>query len=299
MSTSSNGSSNYNSSSSEYRLIKRSCPDSPSSSKRSRLKTTGEDYQLRKLTYYGDKTQTNDEVHQSIELCPVMKALVDTEVFQRLRHIKQLGTSEYLYDCANGNRFQHSLGVAALAERMTQTIKDEQPKLNASDKDVLCVKLAGLLHDIGHGPYSHLYESFRLGQLPQYLKQHPELNECYKDCEHLLVPTKWSHEDSSLVMIDTALAELGLAIDLYHLDEPLRQIGHGVDATSMKVFKPPDDSKDCILTSRDFIFIKECILGEPLPEVKEKLHISTFIGRKEHYKEWLYDVVNNRYSGLE
>jgi len=36
-----------------------------------------------------------------------------------------------------------------------------------------------------------------------------------------------------------------------------------------------------------------------LPEVKEKLHISTFIGRKEHYKEWLYDVVNNRYSGLE
>lgn len=285
-----------------YRLIRRSssledetAPSAAAAKKR--LKTTGDDFHLKKLTYYGDKIQTNDEVHQSIELCPVMKALVDTEVFQRLRHIKQLGTSEYLYDCANGNRFQHSLGVATLAEKMTKTIKEEQPLLGATDKDVLCVKLAGLLHDIGHGPYSHLYEGFR-SDLQDHLDAHPELKEHYSDCKHLVVPTKWSHEQSSLLMIDTALTELGLQINLQRLDEPLEQIGDGVDTESMRVFKP-QGLQDGVLTSRDFVFIKECILGKPLKEVKDELGISAFIGRQEHQKEWLYDIVNNRHSGLD
>ena len=279
------------------RLMKRS-PEKETAPSVKRLKKTGDVFQLKKLTYYAEKMQTNDEVHQSIECCPVMKALVDTEVFQRLRNIKQLGTSEYLYDCANGNRFQHSLGVAALAERMTKTIKEEQPKLGTTDKDVLCVKLAGLCHDLGHGPFSHLYESFRMDGLVNFLNAHPELKEHYSDCEDLVVPEKWSHEQSSLLMINTALAELGLGIDLDHLDEPLQQIGDGVDADSMRVFKPPG-VEDSVLTSRDFVFVKECILGKPLEEVKEKLGKSCFIGRQEHHKEWLYDIVNNRHSGMD
>ena len=259
-----------------------------------RLKTTGDEdaFKLVALTHYGDKVQTNDEVHQSIELCPVMKALVDTEVFQRLRSIKQLGTSEYLYDCANGNRFQHSLGVAKLAERMAKTIQEEQPNLGTTHKDVLCVKLAGLLHDVGHGPYSHAYEAFRENDLVKYLKAHPELEKLYSDCDHLVVPKKWSHEQSSLLMIDTALAELGLEIDLDNLDQPLRQIGDGVDTKTMRVFKPPN-VEDAVLTSRDFVFIKESILGEPLG------NNTRLIGREEYHKEFLYDIVNNKWSGLD
>lgn len=261
---------------------------------RAGLKTTGEEnvFQLVPLTHYGDKVQTNDEVHQSIELCPVMKALVDTEVFQRLRNIKQLGTSEFLYDCANGNRFQHSLGVAALAERMAKTIREEQPNLGTTHKDVLCVKLAGLLHDVGHGPYSHAYESFREHDLVRYLKANPELKKHYHDCDHVGVPKRWSHEQSSLLMIDAALAELGLEIDRDHLDQPLRQIRDGVDAETMRVFKPPG-IKDAVLTSRDFVFIQECILGKPLEGS------TRFIGREENHQEFLYDIVNNKWSGLD
>ncbi|KAL3916833.1 MAG: hypothetical protein SGILL_004998 [Bacillariaceae sp.] len=262
-----------------------------------RYKTTGEDNlsQLRQLTY-GDKTQTNDEIHQSIELCPVTKALVDTTVFQRLRNIHQLGASEYVYMCGAHNRFQHSLGVAHLAEKLCLNIQSEQPALETTYKDVLCVKLAGLLHDIGHGPFSHLYEEFRSTRLPHYLEANPDLKEEYKDCEHLQVPEGWAHEDSSLIMVDAALAELGLAIDEKHLDQPLRQIAYGpknVDARSMKVFKPPN-AKDAVLTSRDFVFVKECIYGKPL-----KGNNGKFIGRLKQEQEWLYDVVNNRHNGLD
>jgi deoxynucleoside triphosphate triphosphohydrolase SAMHD1 len=265
-----------------FRLIKRPVEaDASLSIKKPRLKT-GSTFVLRRLTPSKDKIQTNDEIHQSIELCPVMKALVDTQAFQRLRNIKQLGTSEFLYDCANGNRFTHSLGVAYLAERMCQSIKEEQPNLGATDKDVLCVKLAGLLHDLGHGPYSHLYETFRHEALPNYLKENPDLEACYSDCQNLKVPEHWSHEQSSLQMIDAALAELGLEIDMNNLDRPLRQIGDGVDAITMRVFKP-QCGEDPVLTSRDLVFIKECILGKPLPEVECR----SFIGRQEARLEWV------------
>lgn len=282
-----------------YRLIKRPLDgESPSfSPSAKRYKSTGDDFEVRALQY-DDKMQTNDEIHQSISVCPVMKVIIDTEVFQRLRYIKQLGTSEFLYDCANHTRFMHSLGVAHLAERMAETIKQEQPNLGATEKDVLCVKLAGLLHDIGHGPYSHLYESFREDALPKFLKEHPDLADCYADCQDLKVPMAWSHELSSLQLIDIALEELGLKIDLDNLDKPLKQIGHGIDANSIRVFKPPG-VKDSVLTSRDFVFVKECILGRPLPEVIDKLDSNSFIGRTKPTQEWLYDIVNNRHSGLD
>jgi len=257
-----------------------------------RFKTTGEDLVLRQLTYHKDKMDTNDEIHESIELCPVTKALVDTEVFQRLRNIRQLGNAEYIYACANHNRFQHSLGVAFLAEKMCKTIKEEQPELGATDKDVLCVKLAGLLHDLGHGPYSHAYEGFRDHYLPKYLEANPHLKEEYRDCENLQTIADWSHEQSSLLFIDAALKELGLQIDLNNLDKPLKQIGDGIDANSMRVFKPRK-LKDAVLTSRDFLFIKESIFGKPLEG------FNYFVGRQEQQVEWLYDIVSNRHNGLD
>lgn len=249
-----------------------------------------------------DFTITSDEVHQSIDVCPVMKVLMDTEQFQRLRHIKQLGVTHLVYSCADHNRFQHSIGVSYLAREMCIRIKNKQQNLNTTDKDVLCVALAGLLHDIGHGPYSHVFEAFR-GDLHTKLEKDPTLKKFYD--EHFpIVPNDWSHEHSSLLMIDAALESLGLEIDMDNLDRPLKQIGDGVDAYSMRVFKHDVRSDysddDEVLTSRDFIFIKECIFGKPIPQVVKKFGTKDMlIGRMDPKKEWLYDIVANRHNGLD
>jgi len=82
----------------------------------------------------------------------IIKPLIDTAYFQRLRHIKQLSFVEYAYPGAVHTRFNHCIGVAYLANRVAKVLKlspDEQEK----------VVVAGLLHDIGHGPFSHAFES--------------------------------------------------------------------------------------------------------------------------------------------
>eukprot|EP00980_Cylindrotheca_fusiformis_P001524 scaffold346_cov116-Cylindrotheca_fusiformis.AAC.38 len=248
-----------------------------------------------------DFTIMSDEVHQSIDICPVMKVLIDTEPFQRLRNIKQLGVTNLVYSCADHNRFQHSIGVSYLAREMCTRIKNKQRNLNTTDKDVLCVTLAGLLHDIGHGPFSHIFEAFR-GSLHAHMRKDPTLKKHY-DENFPRVPKEWSHEHSSLLMIDAALKSLGLEIDMENLDKPLKQIGDGIDARSMRVFKHFGGSDysehDIVLTSRDFIFIKECIFGKPIPQVVEKVGKDDLIGRLEKQKEWLYDIVANRHSGLD
>jgi deoxynucleoside triphosphate triphosphohydrolase SAMHD1 len=263
---------------------------------------------LRRLTGFPqDFTRVSDEVHRTIDFCPVVKAFKDTPQFQRLRSVKQLGTSHYVYPSANHTRFEHSLGVSHLANALCRRIKERQPYLGATDKDVLCVTLAGLLHDIGHGPFSHIYEEFR-GEIDEEIKSEKAVKQAYKQFPS--VDGKEDHETSSLMMIDAALKHLGLEIDFDNLDEPLKQIGDGspknVDARSMRVFNHTGrDANDCddedILTSRDFIFIKECIWGEVegIEETKTKLGTSGRIGRMDPRKEWLYDIVANRYSGLD
>lgn len=261
---------------------------------------------LRKLTATGRAfTRCTDEVHESIDICPVMKVLIDTKHFQRLRYIRQLGTTYQVYPTANHTRFEHSLGVAHLAKRMAERIQEFQSYLGTTDKDILCITIAGLLHDVGHGCYSHLYEDFR-GAIERDIKHDEALQKKYKQYEE--VDKEWSHERSSLATIDAILRSLGQEIDLENLDKPLKQIGFGfdcVDARTMRVFngngsyeERDEDDKNEILTSRDWIFIKECIFGEPIPKVKEKFG-NRRIGRLDDKKEWMFHVVSNSYSGLD
>lgn len=90
-----------------------------------------------------------DPIHGYIELDDFALSLLDTSEMQRLRRVHQLGFSNLVYPGANHTRFEHSLGVYHLASRLINQVDE-------SHRSELLA--AGLLHDIGHGPLSHVTE---------------------------------------------------------------------------------------------------------------------------------------------
>ncbi len=93
-----------------------------------------------------------DPIHGYIKLTPLELKLIDTFPLQRLRRIKQLPGSEYVYPGATNTRFEHSLGVMHLAGLMGSKLSDDEYIIKL-------LRIAGLLHDVGHGPFSHSFES--------------------------------------------------------------------------------------------------------------------------------------------
>src|SRR3989338_10948262 len=80
-----------------------------------------------------------------------IKPFIDSPHFQRLRHIKQLGMGDLIFPGAVHTRFNHSLGCCYLASQIAKTI-------GLVEEERQLVMIAGLLHDIGHGPFSHAFE---------------------------------------------------------------------------------------------------------------------------------------------
>ena len=84
-----------------------------------------------------------DAIHRSIDPHPLCVMLIDTPEYQRLRGIGQLAACRWVFPGAVHDRFQHSLGVAHLAEQWVVHFRRTQPELGIDDVDVLCVTLAG------------------------------------------------------------------------------------------------------------------------------------------------------------
>src|SRR5699024_2522830 len=98
-----------------------------------------------------------DPVHSYIHVDDkVIWDLIDTIEFQRLRRIKQLGITYITFHGAEHSRFSHSLGVYEIVRRMIDDIFYQTMEWTPSDR-LLCL-CAALLHDIGHGPFSHSFE---------------------------------------------------------------------------------------------------------------------------------------------
>jgi deoxynucleoside triphosphate triphosphohydrolase SAMHD1 len=149
----------------------------------------------------------SDVIHNSIETTKLAKLIIDSEIFQRLRHLNQLGCCSFVYPNANNKRFEHSIGVYHLAGKLIgyliknsnitdinnelieiPFIKTYLSKKHSMSKDGLkffasyknetlfdeylieIIKIAGLIHDLGHGPFSHLFDT--------WLKNDEEMSKC-------------------------------------------------------------------------------------------------------------------------
>ena len=99
-----------------------------------------------------------DPIHDFIHITPLMRQVIDTPEFQRLRELKQLGATYFVFPSATHSRFAHSLGVSHLAGKLMETLQKNQKKLQISERDIELTRIAALVHDIGHGPFSHLYD---------------------------------------------------------------------------------------------------------------------------------------------
>ena len=99
--------------------------------------------------------EITDPIHEFIRLNKTERQIIDTSVFQRLRRIKQLSGAHLTYPGAQHTRFEHSLGVMHIASMAGISLKS---KGIMSNDAILNLRLAALLHDIGHGPFSHLFE---------------------------------------------------------------------------------------------------------------------------------------------
>lgn len=141
----------------------------------------------------------NDNVHGHIDIHPLCQSIIDTPQFDRLRSLRQLGSAHYVFPTAKHSRWEHSLGVMHLSGEMMDHLMRVRPGC-ADEKDKLCVMIAGLCHDLGHGPFSHLWESF--------------VREARPDCD-------WTHEKTSIEILQHLIDDnnLGVEFGKYGLDD--------------------------------------------------------------------------------
>ena len=147
----------------------------------------------------------NDPVHGHVSLDSLTCQIIDTPQFQRLRFLKQLGAAYYVFPGASHNRFEHSIGVCHLAAEMIASIRAKQPELMITDSDVKCVKVAALCHDLGHGPFSHIFDNEFMP------KTFPERNFTHESASEAMLGQIVLEND-----IDLDEAELCFVKDLIH-----------------------------------------------------------------------------------
>jgi HD superfamily phosphohydrolase len=109
--------------------------------------------------YWGE---IKDPVHGYVYITESEKAIIDSYPMQRLRRLRQLAGAEYVYPGANHTRFEHCVGVMYLAGKVV-----ENPNVSrlVSDEEADMTRIAGLLHDVGHGPFSHVFEQLLIREL--------------------------------------------------------------------------------------------------------------------------------------
>lgn len=136
-------------------------------------------------------------IHGHIRVSPMALTIINTEEFQRLRYIKQLGICHFVYPAATHTRFEHSVGVYHLACKVTDKLQKNYPdKLyripDLSDEPIKLtdfvaelIKIGGLCHDIGHGPFSHTFDDLLEHKYKSDLESNPNIYHENRSCSIL------------------------------------------------------------------------------------------------------------------
>lgn len=167
----------------------------------------------------------SDPIHGSIGLTKIESRVVDTPAFQRLRNVKQLGLAHYVFPNADYSRFSHSLGVCHITGRTMMALQGVLGHSELSDGEVQQYRLAGLLHDIGHYPYSHAMEEAIAEHYSSSLLV-PALPGCSEDEEAKPLDHESAGErvltlDSQLAMIESKPYWQSIA-DIFRRQKPPR-----------------------------------------------------------------------------
>jgi len=179
-----------------------------------------------------------DPLYGYVAITPLEKTMIDTRVVQRLRRLRQLAGAEFVYPGANHTRFEHSVGAMHLAGIMAENITED-------NMEVQMLRLAALLHDIGHGPFSHIFEEIlaKRGQnhedITTWLVNNSELADILRDGGldpinlSQLAVGKW--EKSGRLYLNQVIRS---SVDVDKLDYIVRDSFHtGAEYGSVDVFR--------------------------------------------------------------
>ena len=149
-----------------------------------------------------------DAIYGMIKLSPICEEFANDQVFKRMNDIKQLGTVYFTHELAIHTRAEHSRGAAHLAKITMERLMSQDAKI--SEQEAVAVELAALFHDVGHGAYSHAFDSI--------LK------------ESKIAGTLNEHEHRSMILFEYVARKHNIAI------EQIRRVQYFIDPVKYTKF---------------------------------------------------------------
>ncbi len=222
-----------------------------------------------------------DIVWGSIEVSDLSLQFIDTKAFQRLHNLKQLGTCSWVWCSANHTRFEHSLGVMHLAKRLLHHLQDKHPELGIDDRRIELVGIAGLLHDLGHGPFSHVFDDSIISEL--------KINNGWEHHELRSIDImRYIIEKNS---IEISEEEQDWIASLINPEREYNDFWHNIISS-----KGPFDVDKADYLIRDSIYVNK----KPIPNVDKIIKWARVIDNRlcfsEHIQIELNDFISTRYK---